>query len=111
MARLCGWKCTTLNRSHPTVVLMSHTFALGKIGDVEIWDMRTKSSRKSEPSATRCWRKVAMTLIASLRANSLNLHRGPDHLFLENCGGTMTDLRYPVGKFEYQGPLSEAGRS
>ena len=23
----------------------------------------------------------------------------------------MTDLRYPVGKFEYQGPLSEAGRS
>ena len=23
----------------------------------------------------------------------------------------MTDLRYPVGKFEYQGPLSEAQRS
>jgi uncharacterized damage-inducible protein DinB len=43
--------------------------------------------------------------------NCLNLRSGPDHLFVKNCGGIMTDLQYPVGKFEYQGPLSEAEKS
>lgn len=40
--------------------------------------------------------------------NSLNLRSSRDHLFLENREGTMTDLRYPIGKFEHTGPLTEA---
>src|SRR5579864_3273286 len=63
-----------------------------------------------------------MACHASLVKSSHIAHQQPRWQFFEppqqarsslsqNCGGTMSDLRYPVGKFEYQGALSETQRS
>jgi uncharacterized damage-inducible protein DinB len=70
--------------------------------------MLHKGSVLALPGFASIWREFR-SLPAS--PNSLNLGSTPNHLLLENRGGTMTDLRYPVGKFQYQSSLSEPQRN